>query len=74
MGRPDPSPRTGADPTLDEILEVLSKRDLPISEADAHRLLPSVRRTRAMAAEVRRMFEPDVAPAGSAPDAPERPA
>lgn len=58
----DPSARAEAAPTLEEILEILARRGLPISEEDARRLVPSIRRTRAMAAEVRRLIDRDVEP------------
>jgi hypothetical protein len=49
---------------MEQILEVMARARLPISLEDADRLRSSVRRTRAMAAEVRGLIADAVEPSG----------
>ena len=53
-----------ADPTVASILDHARRVNLPLTPEEAERLVPGVRRMRAMAEAARQLLRPEIEPAG----------
>ena len=54
---------TREEPTVEALLQTAAEKGLPLTKDEAEKLLPGIKRNRAMAEEVRKVLTKDLEPA-----------